>query len=64
MSQHQEAPVTKIEEAVFDFTQATMGHANLRSHLVNALHEQEQMDDGEVEELVRAVAAAYRKYNG
>jgi DNA-binding IclR family transcriptional regulator len=49
---------------VFDFTQATMGHANLRSHLVNALQEKEQMDDGEVEELVRAVVAAYRKYNG
>lgn len=61
---NQEAPVTKIEEEVFDFTQATMGHANLRSHLVNALHEKEQMDDGEVEELVRAVVAAYRKYNG
>lgn len=61
---NQEAPVTKIEEAVFDFTQATMGHANLRSHIVNALQEKEQMDDGEVEELVRAVVAAYRKYNG
>lgn len=61
---HPEAPTTKIEEAVFDFTQATMGRANLRSHLINALQEKEQMDDGEVEELVRAVVAAYRKYNG
>jgi len=64
MSQHQEAPVTKIEEMVFDFTQATMGHANLRSHIIYALQEQEQMEDGEVEELVSEVVAAYRKYNG
>lgn len=61
MNEHQEAPQTPIEDAVFDLNMSTMGRAKLQDHIINVLNK-ESLTDDVIEQCIKETIAAYVKY--